>query len=181
MTDKTNTPDEIVDVVNEVDEIIGQATKGEVNSNPKLIHREIAILIYDDHGKALIQQRSRHKKAFPGWWILSVAGHVPSGMSPLESAHKELIEELGFDTKLNIYSKELLDYGFEKHFAYGYIGKLPPNTQIKIDPYETEAFKFVSSEDMESMISQGEKFEEYSLRDLRKCFQGELDNFRANL
>ena len=36
--DKTNTPDEIVDVVDENDEVVGQSTKDEVNSNPKSIH-----------------------------------------------------------------------------------------------------------------------------------------------
>lgn len=55
MIDKTNTPDEIVDVVNEQDGVIGKSTKGEVNSNPNVIHREIAVLIYNSEEKILIQ------------------------------------------------------------------------------------------------------------------------------
>ena len=39
--DKANTPDEVVDIVNENDEVIGTSTKGEVNSNPALTHRKI--------------------------------------------------------------------------------------------------------------------------------------------
>jgi isopentenyl-diphosphate delta-isomerase type 1 len=181
MTDKTNTPDEIVDVVNEDDEIIGQSTKGEVNSNPTLIHREIGVLIYDDQGRLLIQQRSRKKKLMPYYWIISVAGHVPSGMEPEDAAHMELREELGFDTKLVFYEKTLLKYPNETHFAYGYLGKIPKGTKVVVDPHETERCKFVTAQDLEAMIKSGEKVEEYSLADFRKFFSGKLDQYLKHL
>lgn len=176
MTDKTNTPDEIVDVVNDKDEVIGQSTKGEVNSNPNVIHREVGILIYNTEGKILIQQRSAKKKAYPLYWMISVAGHVPAGMSPIEAAHKELVEELGFDTDLKLYEKMFLKYPYETQFCYGYIGKIPDNAKVVIDPHETESYKFINSQDLQNMIAAGEKLEQYSIDDFNKFFSGQFDS-----
>lgn len=175
MTDKTNTPDEIVDVVDESDNIIGQNTKGVVNSDPKLIHREISVLIYDDEGRILTQQRSRKKHTHPLYWIISVAGHIPSGMDALSAAHKELQEELGFNTELKLYEKVLLKYPNETHFCYSYVGKIPKDSEIKIDPAETEAIKFIGEKELTKMIKSEEKIEEYSLQDFKKYFSGQLN------
>lgn len=176
MEDHANTPDEIVDVVDESDQVIGQATKGEVNSNPKLIHREVGILICDDQGRVLLQQRSHMKKQFPLWWIISAAGHVPTGMTVEESAHKELKEELGFDTQLVQYEKMLCEYDEETFFASAYLGKIPNSVEINFDKEEIEQVKFVNEEELNAMIAADEKIEEYSLIDFRRFFRGEFDH-----
>ena len=43
----------------------------------------------------LLQLRSRDKDAYPGCWDISSAGHLPAGSEFLESALRELSEELG--------------------------------------------------------------------------------------
>lgn len=43
----------------------------------------------------LLQKRSRDKDSFPGCYDISSAGHIPAGMDYLESAVRELHEELG--------------------------------------------------------------------------------------
>lgn len=178
MTDKTNTPDEIVDVVNEKDEVIGQSTKGEVNSNPNVIHREVAVLIYNSEGKILIQQRSKNKRTNPLVWIISVAGHVKSGQSYEQAVHMELKEELGFDTELKLYEKQKFSYSNETQLTCSYLGKIPEDAQIKFDSNETEAVRFVNESELNEMIAMGEKVEEYSLSDFRKFFEGEFDNIK---
>ena len=175
MTDKTNTPDEIVDVVNEQDEVIGQSTKGEVNSNSNVIHREVAVLIYDDQNRVLIQQRSKNKKFMPLFWIISVAGHVKSSQTYEDAAQMELGEELGFNTELRLYDKQLIKYSNETQFSACYLGKIPNGVTIRIDPRETEAVRFVNETELDEMIKRGEKIEEYSLSDFRKFFRGEFD------
>lgn len=47
----------------------------------------------------LLQKRSAHKDAFPGCFDTSSAGHIPSGGDFLESALRELYEELGIRAK----------------------------------------------------------------------------------
>ena len=41
----TDQQNEVFDVVNENDEVVGEATRGEVHQNPKLIHRVVHIWI----------------------------------------------------------------------------------------------------------------------------------------
>ena len=43
----------------------------------------------------LLQKRSEEKESFPGLYDTSSAGHIPAGDEPLESALRELSEELG--------------------------------------------------------------------------------------
>ena len=84
--------DELLDLVDENDEVIGTILRSEANSNPEVYHREIGVLIADNEDRVLMQQRSRNKKIYPLYWIVSCAGHVTAGMSPEETAHKELRE-----------------------------------------------------------------------------------------
>jgi isopentenyl-diphosphate delta-isomerase type 1 len=156
-SDKANTPEEVVDVVDEKDEVIGTATKGEVNSNPKLIHREVAVLIYDENARIYVQQRSPKKKTHPLQWIVSVAGHVPSKMSPEEAAYKELREEMGIKTDLEFWYKRKSEYAWEAHFVYIYIGRYPKKAEIVLDKNETVQGRFVNKEELLEMEKGGEK------------------------
>lgn len=172
--DKANTPEEIVDVVDENDNVIGKSTKMEVNSNSKLIHREISILICTRDRKVLTQQRSKNKKNMPLVWIISVAGHVPSGMSYEEAAHMELKEELGFDTDLVAYDKDTYREKNETQMITSFIGVFTEGSEVKINRDEIEDYKFVNENELNEMLKT-EKFEDDSLTDFRKFFNGEFD------
>ena len=47
--------------------------------------------------QVLLQKRSEDKDSFPGLYDTSSAGHIPAGDEPLESAIRELHEELGIE------------------------------------------------------------------------------------
>jgi isopentenyldiphosphate isomerase len=78
----TDPQDEIFDVVDENDSVIGQTTRGEAHQNPKLIHRVVHIWIINEKGEILIQQRSMTKDGAPGMWDISCGGHVEKGQDP---------------------------------------------------------------------------------------------------
>lgn len=147
--------DELLDLVNEKDEIIGEVWKSEANQKPNLIHREVAVIIYDDNGKVLFQKRSRFKKVNPGIWAETVAGHVSKGEKPINSAHRELLEELGFDTKLKTFGKTLDHAPKETHFAYWFVGKYPKGIRIKLQKKEVEKVAFLSPEELQNLIRSG--------------------------
>jgi len=98
----TDPQNEVFDFVNENDEVVGEATRGEVHQDPKLIHRVVHIWILNDKGEILLQQRSLTKDKAPGQWDISCAGHVQKGYDPETTAKRELQEELGIkaDCKL---------------------------------------------------------------------------------
>ena len=155
--------EEILDLVNEKDEIIGTIPRSLADSDAKYIHREVAILIYDDQNRLLIQQRSHNKKSFPLAWIISVAGHVPAGIKPLQVAHNELIEELGFDTDLQFIRKDFDHLPNQTMFSYVYKGKFPEGTEINFDTNE-----------IEQLIKDGAVVEPGSLQVFRDFWAGKL-------
>jgi isopentenyl-diphosphate delta-isomerase type 1 len=86
--------DEIFDVVNERDEVIGQQRRSEVH-RLGLRHRAVHVLIFNQRGEVFLQKRSMSKDTFPGAWDSSASGHVDSGESYDVCAVREVREELG--------------------------------------------------------------------------------------
>ena len=58
-------------------------------------HSSVHIWLTDDEGHLLLQKRSEFKDTNPGMWDVSCAGHITAGDASLETAEKELQEELG--------------------------------------------------------------------------------------
>ena len=78
---------EIFDVVDENDKVIGQARRGEAHRNKKLIHRSVGVLVFNKKGELFLQQRSATKDTDPLKWTISASGHVShNGIGPVESA-----------------------------------------------------------------------------------------------
>ena len=54
------------------------------------------VLFYDTW-RVVMQRRCKHKDSWPLMWDISAAGHVTAGGKPLETAKRELAEELGLE------------------------------------------------------------------------------------
>jgi len=86
--------EEIFEVVNERDEVIGQAPRSEVHRR-KLSHRAVHVLVFNARGQLFLQKRSMKKDCFPGRWDSSASGHLDCGEDYDACAVRELREELG--------------------------------------------------------------------------------------
>ena len=86
--------EEIFDVVNDGDEVIGRNTRAEVH-RLGLQHRAVHVLVFNSKGEIFLQKRSMQKDCFPGAWDSSAAGHLDSGEDYDACAARELGEELG--------------------------------------------------------------------------------------
>jgi len=86
--------DEIFDVVNERDEVIGQSTRREVHARG-LLHRAVHVLVFNARGQVFLQKRSMAKDSAPGCWDSSCSGHLDAGEDYLPAAVRELVEEIG--------------------------------------------------------------------------------------
>lgn len=172
---KANKPDETLDLVDKNDQVIGEISKGEANSRPGLIHREISILIYDDD-RVLLQQRSFRKSVDPGVWTVSVAGHVPKGMEPLAAAHQELREELGFDTDLSFKGKFIDRTPTETRIFYDYIGKFP-GKDIVMNRDEVGRVRFATQEEYNEMKKTG-AIGNLSSKMIEEFWSGKLDEYK---
>jgi isopentenyldiphosphate isomerase len=86
--------EEIFDVVNERDEVIGQRTRNEVH-RLGLMHRAVHVLVFNAAGQVFLQKRSMKKDRQPGLWDSSASGHVEAGEDYDACAVRELHEEIG--------------------------------------------------------------------------------------
>jgi isopentenyldiphosphate isomerase len=86
--------EEIFDVVNERDEVIGRAPRREVHAR-KLWHRAVHVLVFSSRDEVFLQKRSLKKDTAAGLWDSSSSGHLDSGEDYDACAARELHEEIG--------------------------------------------------------------------------------------
>ncbi len=174
MKDKTNTPEEILDLVDESDQVIGEVTKSEANQKPGLLHRESGVLLYTEDGRLLLQQRSLKKQVSPGTWEVSCAGHVTKGLAPLAAAHMELKEELGFDTELRFVEKYKVSLPNETHFTYFYLGKYS-GQKIIIEKGEVEEARLFDEKEFDDLVTSDAKHGYHSHLMIKRFWVGEFN------
>ena len=86
--------EEIFDVVNERDEVVGRKPRSEVH-RLGLLHRAAHVLVFNARGQVFLQKRSLRKDRQPGLWDSSAAGHVDSGEDYDACIVREMREEIG--------------------------------------------------------------------------------------
>jgi isopentenyldiphosphate isomerase len=91
--------EEIFDVVNERDEVIGQNTRREVHARG-LWHRAVHVLVFNERGDVFLQKRSMKKDIAAGKWDSSASGHLDTGEAYDACAVREVREEIGLTLTL---------------------------------------------------------------------------------
>lgn len=86
--------DEIFDIVNERDEVVGTERRAVVHAT-HLRHRAVHIVLRNAAGEVFLQRRSPLKDMNPDCWDSSCSGHLDSGEDYDTAAVRELGEELG--------------------------------------------------------------------------------------
>mgnify|MGYP001260875118 CR=1 FL=1 len=90
-------PEEILDLVNEQDEVIGCMPRREIYERGLKNFRVVHGFLVNSEGKLWIPRRTAKKKIAPNGLDYSVAGHVESGETYEQSFIRETREELGID------------------------------------------------------------------------------------
>ena len=85
--------EEIFDLVNERDEVIGRASRHEVHARG-LLHRAVHVLVFNARGEVFLQKRSMKKDRQPGVWDSSCSGHLDADEDYDACAVRELREEI---------------------------------------------------------------------------------------
>jgi isopentenyl-diphosphate Delta-isomerase len=96
-----NVQNEIYDIVDDNDQVIGQASRKHIHEN-QLLHRSTHVLVFNSQRMLFLQKRALCKDESPGLWDTSSSGHVDAGESYDACAHRELFEELGLRAELSV-------------------------------------------------------------------------------
>ncbi len=118
---KAQREDEVFDIVDHLDRVVGRATRGKVHQC-QLWHRAIHVLVFDRAGRVLLQKRSMLKDSAPGRWDSSCSGHLDAGEDYAPAARRELGEEIGltgeFDLKPWLRIEARKETGWEFVWVY---------------------------------------------------------------
>src|SRR6185437_11810517 len=85
---------ELLILVDESDREIGQLSKAECHRGSGVLHRAFSLLIFNEAGELLLQQRSAHKRLWPLYWSNSCCSHPRRAESMETAIHRRLYEEL---------------------------------------------------------------------------------------
>ena len=147
---------ENVILVDTNDTPIGQMEKLKAHLKGEL-HRALSVLVFNNDGEILLQQRAFSKYHTPGLWSNTCCSHPRPGEDSLEAATRRLHEEMGFSTPLiksfDFIYKAHFDNGLIEHeFDHVFFGTF--DGEPDINPEEANDFKWVKlnilMEDMRS-------------------------------
>jgi 8-oxo-dGTP pyrophosphatase MutT (NUDIX family) len=144
-------PNELVDIVDENDVVVDTVTRREMRGK-RLRHRGVFIAVVNDTNELLIHQRADNKDIWPSRWDVGAGGVVSSGESYLESATRELEEELGITVPLVLIGHEY--YEDEDVALFGQVFVARHEGPFRFDDGEVVATEWVSFDELEVLLPQ---------------------------
>lgn len=152
---------EILDVVNDRDEVIGQAERDEVHRTG-LVCRLAYVCFYTANREVILQKRSDTKKNDPGKLTTTVSGHVSSGQDYLEAAIRETVEEAGVEVeasdlmpmgvvRADYVQGTYLSNAMRGMFAYKYNGDV---ADLKVEEVDGAGFVSLTIEELEKQLDE---------------------------
>jgi isopentenyl-diphosphate Delta-isomerase len=148
-----SSPDELFDVVDMDDRVVGQTPRREVHAK-HLLHRATHVMVHDRNGHLFLQRRSMSKDTFPGCWDSSCSGHVDAGEDYPEAARRELGEEIGLHEEslplrplLKLNASPETGYEFIQIFLLG-----PHSGPFELNPEEITEGRWVDPSELDILV-----------------------------
>jgi isopentenyl-diphosphate delta-isomerase len=143
------TPDMRVDVVNGLDEKVGEALRREVLPKAKNFHTA-HLFLFDGSGHLLLQQLGANRERHPLSWGASVAAYVFAGETYEAAIQRRTQQELGVSVEPELVGKTEMRDGnstkFVSLFTATFDGDITP------DPQHIEAVELYSLDDVDAAL-----------------------------
>lgn len=141
-------------LVDENDNVTGTAEKMEVHSKG-LLHRAFSVVLFDKHGRMLLQKRAAQKYHSPGLWTNACCSHPRLGETNDEAARRRLGEELNVVSDLHfiysfIYRADLENGLIEHEYDHVYWGYT--SQEVKFNTDEVEDIRYMTLSDINKDI-----------------------------
>ncbi len=142
--------DEIFDVCDASDHVIGQASRAIVHAQG-LLHRAVHIWIWRSDGRLLVHLRSTTKDQFPSHYTSSASGHLDAGEEYEAAAHRELKEELDLSGPLHFETK--LPASAETANEHSVLYSLTTDETPHPDPGEIAAVEYFTTDELRDLLA----------------------------
>jgi isopentenyldiphosphate isomerase len=152
-------PDELFDIVNEQDTVVGQELRSVVHQSG-LWHRGVHVLLFTREGKLLVQQRSKDRPHAPLALDCSVSEHVKAGEDYRTAAMRGMQEEMGVEgLDIQPLVKFKMNYGpNDNEISELYRGVVDP-ADVKFDTVEVERIDYYELAELQKLMgSEAVKF-----------------------
>src|ERR1700730_1895732 len=146
-------------LVDEADREVGHMSKDQCHQGGGVLHRAFSLLIFNDAGELLLQQRAASKRLWPRYWSNSCCSH-PRRAETMEAAiYRRLYEELGLRCPLHFlfkfqYQAQFDAAGAEHELCSVFIGR--SSDPVRVDPREIVAWRWISPESLQAELAGSE-------------------------
>jgi isopentenyl-diphosphate delta-isomerase len=145
-------------LVDEADRGVGYLSKLKCHEGSGVLHRAFSLLIFNDEGELLLQQRSASKRLWPLYWSNSCCSHPRSHETMEAAIQRRLREELGLACPLHFlfkfqYQAQFDETGAENELCSVFIGRSAGT--VKVNPDEIHAWRWVAPEALQAEMDSG--------------------------
>ncbi|MDG6109085.1 isopentenyl-diphosphate Delta-isomerase [Dactylosporangium aurantiacum] len=150
---------QLVELVDTVGGAVGAATVDEAHRAPGQLHRAFSVMLVDDDGRVLLQQRAAVKTRFALRWANACCGHPAPGETVTDAARRRLAEELGVTTvplrEVGVYVYQAADPATGRvEFEYDHVLVGSFTGAFAVDPAEVAAVEWVAADGLAARLSQ---------------------------
>jgi isopentenyl-diphosphate delta-isomerase len=143
-------------LVDEADREVGHLDKAQCHQGRGVLHRAFSLLIFNDAGELLLQQRAAGKRLWPLFWSNSCCSHPRRAETMEEATHRRLYEELGLRCPLRFlfkfqYQAQFDAAGAEQELCSVFVGRT--SDPVRIDPTEILAWRWISPEALQAELA----------------------------
>jgi isopentenyl-diphosphate Delta-isomerase len=149
-------------LVDEADREVGYLSKVKCHDGQGVLHRAFSLLIFNDAGELLLQQRAPSKRLWPRYWSNSCCSHPRRAESMETAIHRRLYEELGLRCPLQFlfkfqYQAQFESAGSEQELCSVFIGR--SRDPVRTDPGEIMAWRWILPEALQAeLAAEADKF-----------------------
>ena len=143
-------------LVDEADRVVGHMSKARCHQGGGILHRAFSLLIFNEAGELLLQQRAVSKRLWPRYWSNSCCSHPRRDETMEAATERRLYEELGLRCPLHFlfkfqYQAQFDASGAEHELCSVFIGRA--TDQLRINRNEIRAWRWITPEALQAEMS----------------------------
>lgn len=144
-------------LVDRNDRELGHLSKALCHDGAGVLHRAFSLFLFNERGELLLQQRSRGKRLWPGYWSNSCCSHPRRGESMQIATQRRLSDELNIEASLEhvywfCYTAGFGEAGAENELCHVYLGSF--DGDVRPNDSEISSIRFVPANRLQQELTE---------------------------